>query len=353
MQINEGLLNGCLDDIIGKKNVFSAVLKVESGDGSFAWLGSRGEMGTDRKYFIASVTKLYVTAVVLTLIEEGKLSLNQTIAHYLPSQYMQNLHALKGIDYSGEITVRHLISNTTGLPDYFTHKEHGKPSAADSLLQGKDEPWELEKTLAQMKKMTPKFAPGKKGKAAYSDTNYQLLGKIIEIVTGYGIADVFIERIFNKLGLRNTYVFSDIEDREPTGFYHKDKRLWLPNYMASVSVEGGIVSTADDVMAFLKGFFSGRLFRKERIEGLKKWNLLLPPPGLFYFGIGLERIPTPRIVSLRKPIGEILGFWGQTGSFAWHNPDTDLYFSGTTNQVDGSGHRAAMSVVLKVIKSAL
>ncbi len=58
---------------------------------------------------------------------------------------------------------------------------------------------------------------------------------------------------------------------------------------------------------------------------------------MFYFGIGLEKLPTPRIFFPFKPIKEIVGFWGQTGSFAFYNPDTDLYFSGTTNQISGNG----------------
>jgi len=353
MKISEDLLNNCLDKIISSKNIFSTVLRVESGDSSFAWVGSRGEMKSDSKYFIASVTKLYVTAIVMSLVEERNLNLDEKITKYLPDQYTEKLHVLKGIDYSGDITIRHLISNTSGLPDYFTHKQYDKPSAADLLLQGNDDSWELEKTIENMKMMTPKFHPGKKGKAAYSDTNYQLLGKIIETVTGNSIANVFHEYIFDKLGLCSTYVFHDISDNEPTKFYYKDKQLWLPNYMTSVSVEGGIVSTADEVMIFLKEFFNGRFFPKEKIEELKDWNLLLPPPGLFYFGVGLEKIPTPRILFLTNPINEIIGFWGQTGSFAWYNSDTNLYFSGTTNQVDGTGHRAIMGAIIKIIKSAL
>jgi len=120
-----------------------------------------------------------------------------------------------------------------------------------------------------------------------------------------------------------------------------------------VYAEGGIVSAADEVMIFLKAFFNGYFFAKENITELKKWNLLLPPPGLFYFGVGLEKIPTPRIMQLTKPVSEIIGFWDQSGSFAWYNSDTDLYFSGTTNQVDGSGHRAAMRAILKIINSVL
>ena len=81
------------------------------------------------------------------------------------------------------------------------------------------------------------------------------------------------------------------------------------------------------------------------------WNLIFPPPGLFYFGIGLEKLFIPWIASPFKPVGEILGFWGQTGSFAFYNPKTDLYFCGTTNQINGAGHRKAANVMLKIIKS--
>ena len=123
--------------------------------------------------------------------------------------------------------------------------------------------------------------------------------------------------------------------------------------MTSIAAEGGIVSTAEEVMIFIKSFFSGHLFPGKKIDELKIWNLILPPPGMFYFGIGLEKLPTPRIISLIKPINEIIGFWGQTGSFAWYNPDTELYFTGTTNQGNGSGHNAIGNLILKIIKSVL
>ena len=346
MLISESLLNNCLDNIIGKKYVYSTVLRVESGDGSFAWEGSRGEMDTDSKYFIASVTKLYVTAVVMTLIEEQKLSLDDRISKYL-SGYMDKLHIYKGIDYSSQITVNHLISNTSGLPDYFTN------TASASLLQGHDNSWGFDRTIKSIKQMKPKFVPGQKGKVAYSDTNYQLLGKVIETVTSKDMDLVFQEYIFDKLNLCNTYVYKDVSDSKPTPFYDKDKKLWLPKYMASIGVEGGIVSTAAETMIFLKAFFGGRFFQKCKIEGLKKWNLLFPPPSLFYYGVGLEKQPTPRFISIRKPIKEIIGFWGQTSSFAWYNSDTDLYFTGTANQANGAGHSAAGKAMLKIIKSVL
>lgn len=69
--------------------------------------------------------------------------------------------------------------------------------------------------------------------------------------------------------------------------------------------------------------------------------------------IGLERQPTPWILSPRKPIGEVIGFWGQTSAYTWYNPATDLYFSGTANQTNVSGHTAELNAIVKITKSVL
>jgi D-alanyl-D-alanine carboxypeptidase len=351
--IQEKLLNRLLNNMADNKRIFSTVLCVENGDRSFSWTGAAGDMQKDSRYFIASVTKLYVTAVTMRLIEENRIDLREKISAYLPDSLCEELHILKGVDYSDEITITHLISNTSGLPDYYFYKQTNGKTVADRLMEGNDEPWPLDRTIDLIKKLKPKFRPGKKGKASYSDTNYQLLGRIIENVTGKSIEEVFNDYIFSELQLRNTDAYKDTGDTTPVPFYYKSRKLWLPEYIASVTAEGGIVSTAEEVLIFLKEFFRGRFFPKERIDDLKKWNLILPPPGLFYFGIGLEKLWTPWILSPLKPIREILGFWGQTGSFAFYNPETDLYFSGTTNQINGAGHRAAASAMVKIIKSVL
>lgn len=164
-KINEEVLNKALNQIINKKNVFRAVLCVESGDNSFSWTGAAGDMQKDSCYFIASVTKLYVTAVVMRLIEEGKLQLDDPIAKYLHEDFMQGLHVLKGVEYSQDITIKHLISNTSGIPDYFFHKQSNGQTFADQILGGEDVAWQLEETITYAKQLTPKFSPGKKGKA--------------------------------------------------------------------------------------------------------------------------------------------------------------------------------------------
>jgi len=353
IKIQEEFLNNAVEEIASKKGIFSTVLCVESGNNSLSWTGAAGDMQKDSQYFIASVTKLYVTSIVMLLMEEGRLQLDDHIAKYLPEEFLQGLHVLKGVEYSRNITVKHLISNTSGIPDYFFHKHPNGKTFSSQILKGEDASLRLEETINYVKGLTPKFSPGKKSKAAYSDTNYQLLGRIIEIITEKHIGEVFQEYIFDKLNLDHSYAYRDISDTKPVPFYYKSKQLWVPNYIASVTAEGGIVSTAEESMIFLKGFFKGHFFPKENIEHFKKWNLILPPPSLFFYGIGLEKLFIPRIISPFKPITEVLGFWGQTGSFAWYNPDTDLYFTGTTNQINGAGHSAVVKAILKIIKSVL
>ncbi len=347
--ISKDLLDQLTNKIVDKRKIFSAVISVENSDNSISLTSTAGNMNKDSKFFIASVTKLYVTAVIMRLIQEKRINFEDPISKYLSKSIFEGIHFLKGVDYSSRITIHHLISNTSGIPDYFFHKQPSGRTVADDLIDGNDEFWPLERTIPLVKNLRPNFKPGSAVK--YSDTNYQLLGRIIENVSGMGISSVFEEYIFSELRLKNTYVYTDINDVSPTPFYYKSAQLWLPNYMTSIAVEGGIVSTVDELMLFLKEFYKGRFFPKEKIKDLKQWKLMLPPPGLFYYGVGLEKLWIPFFISPFNPIGEITGFWGQTGSFAFYNPSRDLFICGTTNQINGAGHRAAGSAIMKILKS--
>jgi CubicO group peptidase (beta-lactamase class C family) len=328
------------------RNVYGAAFCVENGDASISWAGGAGNIKADDKYFITSVTKLYMTAILLMLRAEGKLAFTDKMYTYFPEELINGIHVLDGVDYTKDITITHLLTNTSGIPDYFFG------DASTNLFQGKDESWSAEGEIQSSKGRKPKFKPGQKGKVNYSDTNYALLGGIIEKVTGKWVGDVFKERIFEPLKLKDTYAYQDIKDTTPVLMYYKSKQVNLPQYMASVTAEGGIVSTSKDTMVFLKAFFNGVFFPKEALEELKQdWNMLLFP-GQFYFGLGLEKLWTPRFLSPFKPVGDVLGFWGQSGAFAFYNPTSDLYFTGTINQLSGFGHNAAYKAMTKIIKSA-
>ena len=349
-KLNELFFRQVAQQMLKNKNVFGAVLCVEKGDSSISWVGGAGNIKAEDRYFIASVTKLYVTAVMLMLREENRLAFTDKIYKFFPEELISGIHVLDGIDYTKEITIAHLLSNTSGIPDYFYY-DKPKGEAAGDLIQGLNQPWPLDKAIQRAKTLKPKFKPGQKGKVNYSDTNYQLLGGIIKEVTGKWIGDVFKEYIFQPLNLKNTYAYQDINDQTPVPIYYKSQEVHAPDYMVSITAEGGIVSTAKETMIFLKAFFNGFFFPKEVIGELKEnWNMIYFP-GQFYFGLGLEKLWTPRFFSPFKPIKEVLGFWGQTGAFAFYNPETELYFTGTINQLSGFGHSAAFNAILKIIKS--
>jgi D-alanyl-D-alanine carboxypeptidase len=346
---NAGFLDDTVRRMVRARAVHGAILRVESGDGTLSWSGAAGNLRADQRYFVASVTKMYVTVVVLRLRQEGRLDLGDPISRYLPAHLLEGLHVLNGVDRTGDITIRHLISNTSGLTDYFFGKGPDGTSPGDALLRGRDEAWPLERIVERVRTLRPRFLTGQRGKVHYSDTNYELLGRIIEIITGRTIAEVFQEWIFDALDLRETYAFQDPADTSPAPMYYRDAPVHVPRYLASVTAEGGIVSTAAETMRFAKAFFTGRFFPEATLQELKQWNRIYFP-GQFDYGIGLERQWLPWLYSPFKPLGELLGFWGQSGAFAFHNPERDLYFTGTVNQLSGFGHGAAVSAMVRIMK---
>ena len=346
---HETFLSEVTEKMLRNRSVHGAILRVERSDASVSWTGSVGNLNVNDRYFIASVTKLYITALMIMLRDQQRLNFSDPIYPYFPEELINGIHVLDGVDYSHMITIEHLLSNTSGIPDYFYY-EKPKGQAASELSLGKDEPWPLDKAIRRAKTCKAKFKPGQKGKVNYSDTNYQLLGGIIEHVTGSSLKDVFDEYLFQPLKLQDTYAFHDVNDISPAPFYYHKQALHVPNYMASITAEGGIVSTAEECMRFVKAFFQGFFFSVDVLEELKQdWRMIFFP-GQFFFGLGLEKLWTPRLISLRKPINEILGFWGQTGAFAFFNPETDLYFTGTVNQASGFAHSAAFGAIVKIIK---
>ena len=174
--------------------------------------------------------------------------------------------------------------------------------------------------------MKPHFPPGKKGKAKYCDTNYQILNLIIEGITGMPV-QIVLKNLFLELNLEQTYVFEDIQDERFVPLYYKSKQIKIPLFLSST--QNDIISTARDQMTFLKSFFNGYFFPKERIHELEKWRNVFFP---FKYGIGIQKFYMPRIVSPFQPIPEMIGHSGSTGSMAFYVPDMDIYITGTTNQ---------------------
>lgn len=331
-----------INKTIDNKSIFGTVLTVEKGNES--WTGSAGNLKPEQPYFIASTTKLYVTSLILKLKANGKLSLDDKISNYLSTDIMHKLHVLKGVDYSDSLTVSNLLAHTSGLPDYFEDKGADGKSLLQKLQEGADQSWTFEQTVEMSKNMQPKFAPNTKGKAHYSDTNFQLLGKIIENIYGKTIAEVMNELIFQPLALKHTYMYVDAQDKTPAIMYFKNKPLNIPKAMTSFGSDGGIVSTSAETMVFLKAFFNGTFFPTTYLPELYKWNSVMFP---LEYGVGIMKFQLPAIFTMFRKMPAFIGHSGLSGAFAYYIPEKDAYLAGTVNQINNLG--TSYKMLLKVI----
>jgi CubicO group peptidase (beta-lactamase class C family) len=339
-------LQHILEQAIDDRKVFGTSFCIRHDD--TYWHLSSGNMSSDSPYFIASVTKLFTTALILALRAKGLLGLDDKIKKYLSAEILTGLHVLHGIEYSDKITVRHLLSHTSGLPDYFEDKPESGASLKSELLKSKDRYWSFEECVDISKTLSPLFTPGKKKKAHYSDTNFQLLGKIIENITGQNISRNYEDLLFRPLGLTRTYLYSDISDNNPQTLYYKDKELFVPQAMVSFGADGGIVSTSGDLMIFLGAFFSGILFPVEYIDELQQWNPVFFP---FQAGIGIQRFKLMWILNPAGAVPELIGHSGLSGALAYYSARHHLYVAGTVNQVAFSDK--SIHVAIKLIREVL
>jgi CubicO group peptidase (beta-lactamase class C family) len=339
-------LQSILNNAIDNKNIFGTSFSVNYK--SELWSGASGNLSAESQYFIASTTKLYVTAIILHLKSRGILDLEDKIGKYLDNTVLKDLHKLKGTDRSGEISIKHLLAHTSGIPDYFQQKNNQDTSFEKEIVKGRDQYWSFEQAVEYSKSLKPLFVPGTKGKAHYSDTNFQLLGRIMENITGKSIADNYDELLFKPLGLSKTYLYSDIQDKRPATLYYKSKKLFIPKAMASFGPDGGIVSTSAELMTFLTAFFTGRFFPASYIDGLKKWNKIFFP---MQSGIGIHRFKLPAVFNPFGTIPELIGHSGLSGTLAYHSPEKDFYITGTVNQVafPGTSFRVAIKLMQKVL----
>ncbi len=335
-------LQNILDKTVDGKKVFGTSFALKKG--SYVWQGASGNLSIDQPYFIASTTKLFTTAIILKLRAEGRLSLDDKISKYIDKSILSGLHIYKGKEYSQELTIKHLLSHTSGLPDYFQDKGTNGKSLEVELVSGNDQYWTFEQTIERTKSIKPHFAPGTKGKAHYSDANFQLLGKIIENITHKSYAENCKEVIIQPLGLTKTYLYQDSTDKTPKTLYYKRNELNIPKAMTSFGADGGIVSTSNDMLIFIEAFFTGKIFPSSYIDELQEWNKIFSP---LQSGVGIHLFKLPKFLGMP----ELIGHSGLSGALAYYDPINDIYVAGTVNQIAYPSQSFALTT--KLIQTTL
>ncbi|MBU45023.1 MAG: hypothetical protein CMN76_17560 [Spirochaetaceae bacterium] len=337
-----------------KKAVHSALLRIEAENGDVIWSGAYGNdspegrlMDPGHSYFIASATKIFTAVSVLKLHESGKLDLSTPAISILPE--LTEIHNYKGVDHTDEIRVFHLLSHTSGLPDYFEQAGTGKDSLLTQLLNGGDRSWDTEFVLQRARSMKPPFPPatkeGSKNKAHYSDTNYQILDLLIERITGQSPVEA-LASLADSLGLRRTYMYDHSNAAEagadqagdtdepvkpvPCLFYYGNRCLAMPQAMRSFRGDGAAVSTTADQIRFLRSLFLEGLLRPETLERMQQWNRIFFP---FRYGMGLMQFQLPAILTGFRRMPEFIGHSGASGAINFYCPERKVFVAGTFNQL--------------------
>lgn len=283
----------------------------------------------NKPFFIASATKLYVTAILSQLRSERVIDWDLPIHYYLPEIDLSNLSRWKGVDHGNYITIREIMSHRAGLPDYFEGKIPNGSTTIKKAINS-DFAWKLKDVLKQTKAMKPV----KRGSSLYSDTGYQLLGALIEQVDGVSFSNSVEKRICEPLGLSSTYVFNESclnKYSEVAVMLNGKSPLRIPLAMSSVQADGGVVSTVQEASLFLDAFFSGEIFPSPMLKEIATdWHRIFQP---LEYGTGIMRIALPSFMTGFKKLPEFIGHSGASGTVMFRSPELGLTVVGTINQI--------------------
>jgi D-alanyl-D-alanine carboxypeptidase len=307
MAPREQHLQNVLDSLVAE-SAAGALMHYQDEDGP--WRGASGvaELGTHHPvdpagwFRVGSVTKTFTATVVLQLIGEGILSLDDKIDRWLP-----------GLVPGGDgITLHQLLNHTSGLYNYTEEL----PDVA-GIVRDRFEHWDPLRAVRIATDHDPLFEPGTTW--SYSNTNYILLGLIIEAATGRSYATQVEDRILSPLDLRHTRLPGDdvtLAEPHAHGYLSVDGELVdISDFNASQAWSAGIiVSTAADLNRFYAALLTGELLRPTELRALRT---TVPTDAANHAaGLGISRFSLPN-----------LALWGHSGgipgyrTWSYHSAD--------------------------------
>jgi CubicO group peptidase (beta-lactamase class C family) len=271
-----------------------------------------------------SITKPMVATTILQLYEEGLLTLNDTVSQWLPE-------LASTIPNSDRITIKQLLGHTSGIREYLAEPEL-RSRFFENATEALSQQYSTQDLLAFIK---DKPALGEPGSAyAYSNSNYLLLGEIIEKATGSTLASQLRARIFEPLGLANSFyapqetvsrgnitrTYSDLDDDGQVDYLNEVDQV-SKRGLSWAGAAGGVVSTAADIAQFGQALFQGELLSPATLQMMINDNSDLlagvsRPPGTApnrlerdRYGLGIESGSITGVGEFLRHNGATIG-WG-------------------------------------------
>lgn len=345
---------------------------------------TRDSMTAARPFYIASITKPMVAVRIMQLVEAGRLSLDTTLAQtgILPADALQRLQVFEGHSYGEEITIRQLLQHRSGLRDMLLddrqhlsdefesgsapgslggiwssqlarylecRRQTGTCSADETARLYPGHRWTAWDGAAWQRDPTDRNAglinfflaemdraglsqPGQS--FHYADTNYILLGMVIQHMTGRSLHDELRDAIFAPLGMQRTYLsYAPDTDARPRDLQPAD--FWvgdIPVISNGLDISfdwagGGVVTTAADLNRFLRGLQKGTVFHHAATRDAMLQCVDTPASKGRNGGYGLG------IRCLDTDFGPMWGHMGAWGSVMVLFPQHDVTITGTVDRL--------------------
>jgi D-alanyl-D-alanine carboxypeptidase len=203
------------------------------------------------QYQIGSISKTYTAVMIMKLVEQGKLSLEQSLADFYPS-----------VPNAKKITIHHLLRHESGIFNFTNSMDY------QTYMLMPQTKAQLVKRIAAFE---PVFVPGSKHE--YSNSNYVLLGYIAEDVAKMPYDKLLASYIIEPLNLTRTQVGDGIDSEKNEAFSYKFTDEWQLETETDMSVPAGagaISASAEDVAKFFDGLFTGKLISEESLNKMIK-----------------------------------------------------------------------------------
>ncbi|MCZ6459377.1 MAG: serine hydrolase [Gammaproteobacteria bacterium] len=258
-------------------------------------------LNSDSRFRLASITKLFTSVVVLQLVDEKVLQLSDVLLDRLPGSPVAD------IPHADSITIAMLLDHTSGIHSFTDVDGFWREAYSNA---GLDRIWQPAELIGYSLQKRPYFEPGFPGRKQYSNSNYILLGMIIEAVTDESLASAYRNRIYERSGMTHTLLEGfdsgmdgvqhsflktsfrnrllamkrDWNKSGPGGLYDVSGNYRLYNSWAWAA--GGISSSASDLHRFLSALRNGALLSEESHEVLFRNNSATGSAGVVFGGSG-------------------------------------------------------------------
>ena len=304
--------------------------------------GAKDAMKPDSIFRIYSMTKPIVSVAAMMLVEEGRMQISDPVSKYLPEIGKMKVGVESGedgkttmqlVDPSREMTVQDLLRHTSGLIYGTRGKSLVNAAYIDAKIGSRDD--STEEFVAKLSKLPLRFSPGDRWEYGVST---DVLGRVVEVVSGKTLGEFLNERIFTPLGMTDTgfYVPAEKLNRAAQPWQVPEAPPMTPRFDVAQkprfeSGGGGLTSTMDDYLRFAIMVADGGDFAGKHLLGNKTIEFMtadhtLPrpgrPPGLG-FGLGFEVRTSVGDSALPGSLGEY-GWAGNAGTLFWIDPKEQL-----------------------------